>query len=627
MTALAPLLLMLLPAQAARVIVGVEDPARPAGLMAALVPADGTLDRCFGRARLCFVDLPRPTDAVLDRLRHTQGVRHVQRDGPMPLVGSAPPPPDDAAGTEDCPDQWELVSVDAAAAWQIADGRDAPVVAIQDGGFLKSHVELQGRTSGEWDYGDGDSSADISWNVGVPGHGTFIAGLVAAVPDNGQGRAGLAPHAQLNMQKIADSSGAFYWSYAIAAMADLADGDLGVRVLNYSIASSSSTEAFHDAVGALEDAGILLVAAAANCGSADCWDADNDQYPLYPASYTDPHVVAVAGSTQGDGFNSYSHFGVQSVDLAAPGVDLCSLGVGSDTDTVSSAGTSYAAPLVAAAAALIWEAHPDLNTTEVARVLRASSRDSAALADRVQSGGTLDAHAALTTAVPRTQAPVDALLPGDLAWTLGFENVGAAGLACWVLSHPDAIELVAVQDVQTGACWDLQTVGPGQTLELPDAGAVSPAQGQLSMACAPVDAHIVDAPVAHLRGRQMGTWDVQSRLVLTSDGADYLNSPYSAGSGDASGFLAWGASLQVSALSAEDSDPCGPADSGTGDTFAWPGDSDPPDTGAPAGADGAEDPGGCACAHGGGGAGLLLWGLLAAGLGSTRRRRLSAPGR
>ena len=119
--------------------------------------------------------------------------------------------------------------------------------------------------------------------------------------------------------------------------------------------------------------GCMLVTAAGNCGAARCADADNDQNPMYPGSFSYDHIVTVGASTQDDALSSYSHYGASSVDLAAPGADLCSAGVQGDDSYYSAGGTSYATPLVAATAALLLEAHPDLSTTELARVLRASA--------------------------------------------------------------------------------------------------------------------------------------------------------------------------------------------------------------------------------------------------------------
>ena len=278
------LLVTALPAHAAVWMVGFEAEAPPANLQRSLAANDIEVRRCFKRARFCVVEAPGLSEENLRSLRALPGVRYLEADRPMDLAPRAEPP--NAIGTKDCPDPWELDAIRATEAWAVVDGSDAPVIAVQDTGFLTSHVELDGRISGQFDYGNWDTNPEVEWASTVPDHGTFIAGMLVADPDNGLGRAGVAPYAKLNLQKIADNSGALYYSYAASAMADLADGDLGVRVLNYSIGSSSYTQSFYDAVAALEDVGILLVAAAGNCASAHCSDADNDANPMYPASFS-----------------------------------------------------------------------------------------------------------------------------------------------------------------------------------------------------------------------------------------------------------------------------------------------------------------------------------------------------
>lgn len=556
---------------------------------------------CFEAARVCWFEAD---DSERARIEALPGLRYVERDRPMP--GLAPPPvlevepdlapPSDRDGTEDCNDLWELELFGELS----VQGTEAPVVAIQDGGFRLTHEELEGRISGQWDYGDGDSQAELNWNVGVPAHGGFIGGMIAGRPDNDAGRAGLAPYAMLNLQKIADSSGALYWSYAIAAMDDLADGDLGVRVLNYSLGGASYTSGFYDAVQALESVDILVVAAAGNCASAHCWDADNDAHGFYPAGFAMDHVISVAGSTREDELNPYSHYGVSTVDLAAPGVDLCSLGAYSDDDYYTSGGTSYATPLVAATAALLLEAHPELSPLELGRVLRASAHETSALQDKVISGGRLDPAAALATAVPRLEQPQDLSLAGRGDWTLRPSNVGAeASRAVLLLFYPEGLEL---RDSPA-----LTRFEAGETLELPDAGSWT-ATAPGSLLELELSEHESEVESLVWIGRELGEHSVQTRLVLASEGADYLNAPYREGSTDPTGFLAWSSTLTVTEV-AEPAD--SPADSGL--------DSAPRDSeGGHDTGPGEELPGGCACSTGS--SSSLGWGLLML-LGLTRRRR------
>ncbi|MEY3212103.1 MAG: hypothetical protein RIT28_2584 [Pseudomonadota bacterium] len=448
-------------AWAGRALLGVEDPANPA-LAPAARALGAELLRCHSAPKVCVVEVPDDW-ADLSPLSTLPGVRFVEEDARLEAPVLAPIPRalyGDAGGTTDCAELWDLTALRATTVWDSVTGLSAAPIAIADSGFLATHEDLSGQILAQYDYGDGDSLAEVSWTAGVPGHGTFIAGLIAAVPDNDAGRAGLAPDAQLVLHKIADSSGALYISYAVDSMAALAEGSLGVRVLSYSLASSPRSEALGEAVAALGDAGILLVAAAGNCGSPSCSDANNDTFPLYPAGEEGEHILSVAGSTTSDTLNPYSHYGPESVDLAAPGVDLCSLDVGGEDDYAVASGTSYATPLVAAAAGLLWEAHPDLGAGDVAEILRASAKPSADLADKVRAGGRLDVVEAL--AAPWTVVTGSAL---DTGAALTLTNL-AAEADQRALIHCDAPG--ATLGATGPADLTSAEFGPGETIELPD---------------------------------------------------------------------------------------------------------------------------------------------------------------
>ena len=599
-------------------MVGVIGPEVVPLIEARAVALGGRVERCFEASRVCILRFPGMTRPPLDELSALPGVRYAEQDRPMdgvrPVGPSLPPVPSDAEGTDDCPDPWELETIGAPEAWERVDGTWAPVVAVQDSGFLLEHMEIQGRVSGQYDYGNGDNDPEIEWGSSVPAHGTFIGGVIAADPDNGRGRAGVAPYGQLNLQKIADDDGALYFSYAVWALGDLADGDLGVGVLNYSIAGSSYTSAFYDAVAALEGVGILMVVAAGNCGSAHCSDADNDANPMYPGNFDLEHVVTVASSTRDDGFNSYSHYGQRSVDLAAPGEDICSCGAYGIDDFYTSGGTSYATPLVAASAALIMEAHPDLTTTEVARVLRASAEDVPAWEDKVRSGGRLDLAAALATAVPRMDAVADVAIDGEGVLSIDIDNPGDPGEVWLVLEHPEAFDVARVEDLNTDQRWTLERFDGGSTVELPDAGALELPDGvRVAVAHGPVGQHASASLQLTLRGREVGSWDASARVAMVSDGADYLNAPYDVGDPDSTGFLALGFQVRVTDASAD----TGWEDTGLATDSDEPGDSTPAEDTGPVGDTGADEPGGCGCGGGAAGGGLL--GLL--GLGLVVRRR------
>lgn len=427
------------------VLVGIEGEPPDLGALG------GAWAACFRSSRVCVA---RGVDP--EQVARLPGVRYAELDRPMSLAAGPA-----ITSTPQCPDPHELEQISVEAAWDLVRGVDAPVVAVQDSGFRASHTDLAGRVVGGWDYGDGDGVPEVTWSSGVPEHGTFVSGIVAA-NDDAVGRTGVAPEAGLFLQKIADRNGALYFSYAIAAMDDLATGHAEVGVLNYSIASLDPPQAFEDAVAALQAADVLVVTAAANCPYPSCSDADNDRFPVYPASYDLPHVVAVASLRPDGTLDPYSHYGATSVALAAPGADVCSLGVANDDQWLVASGTSYATPVVAGVAALVREAWPRLSAPEVARVLCGSADPTPALAGKVACGA-VRADVAVDTPVGVLTDVPDLVVDGQGTWVLSLDSRAAAGEVEVVLELPP--ELVTIgEKVRVIAI--LPADGPS-TLELP----------------------------------------------------------------------------------------------------------------------------------------------------------------
>ncbi len=585
-------------AAASPAILGVERPVDEAVVAEAVARSGGALRRCFVAAGVCTADFPG--DPPIDALRALPFVRYAHRDA---LIG--PMPTSAAVATPECPDPWDMVAVRAVDAWAVADGGSGPLVAVQDSGFRVSHEDLVGAVNSQWDYGNGDSVAEVEPSSGVPGHGTFIAGVIAA-RDNEVGRSGVAPGCQLYLQKIADDRGALYFSYAIDALGNLAtSGADRVRVLNYSIASTSYDAGLADAIealGALDNGGVVVVAAAANCLSPYCGDADNDAYPVYPANLDFPHVLSVANHDRDGSLNPYSHYGAETVDLAAPGTDLCSLDVGSDRAYLVASGTSYAAPMVAGASALVLDAHPDLTAAEVVRIVRASVVAEAALAGRVATGGRLDAWRAVNPALPRLSAVDDVSFVDDGAFVLGVEGPAAEGVIAALILHGPSLT------VRDGAGYAVTRVEAGGTVEVPGEGEVTvPTEGALVVAELP--AHASTMVEVGLEAVEEADVDVTIRVVASSEGAAAVVAPVD-GAADATGAPALVFHVAATVTPPEDTGEV-PVDTGdpteteapedTGDPGPGPVDSGPSESAGPP-----KDAGGCGCASSStGGAGLL----------------------
>ena len=463
--------------------------------------------RCYPAAGLCVLE----TRAAAADIAARPGVRYVEAD--RPLLERAPSPTQQLPGPPGGCSPWELSELNMSSVWSGGIDGSGEAVAVMDSGFRLSHEGLAGRISGQYDYGDDDGVPEVSWYSGIPGHGTFIAGIIAGREDGG--RPGLAPGATLELLRIADSSGALYYSYAVEALAAMAEGDWAARVVNYSLAGSGPTAAFTDAVEALEGAGVLLVAAAGNCGYPSCADANNDSDPLYPASYSGEHILSVASAGPGGERNPYSHYGPQSVDLAAPGVDICSLGVDSDTETVVGSGTSYAAPMVAAAAALLWQAHPELTPSEVRAVITGTAASSPAWTGLTVSGGVLDVEAALAAPVPDldTADGEHDLAAGADAWQLTVGNRGGEGAVALVLEFESGDS--GALELSGDAGWALGLFSAGEAVTLPDGTSMTAAEpGVVLTGTLPADAETAVSVRTFAEGE--GSWIIRAQVFSSA---------------------------------------------------------------------------------------------------------------
>ncbi|MFK8112089.1 MAG: S8 family serine peptidase [Rubripirellula sp.] len=244
------------------------------------------------------------------------------------------------------------------------------------------------------------------------GHGTHVSGTIGAIGNNGIGVVGLNWQSSLMSLRILDNNNQADASAAIRAVnyakemrASLTVDDNGrvlsganVRVLNNSWGQPGGfDQALETAIGDSGNEGILFVAAAGN-GNVLGNGVDNDATPFYPASYELENVIGVsAQSADGSGLATFSNFGANSVDIAAPGVGVRSTLQGSAIGAAN--GTSMASPHVAGTAALIWGLLPEASVAEVRAAILENAFDVPALQGVVSAGGRLDAAAAINADV------------------------------------------------------------------------------------------------------------------------------------------------------------------------------------------------------------------------------------
>ena len=293
-----------------------------------------------------------------------------------------------AALTPDDPrfaEQWSLnnvgqtgglvdADIDAPESWDITTGSAETIVAVIDTGVDARHPDLAANMwvnpreipgNGIDDDGNGYvddvNGYDFLNKDGDPsddhGHGTHVAGIIAAAGNNGTGVSGVTWRARIMSLKFLGADGSGFTSDAVNAVLYAADN--GARVMNNSWGGWGYSQALRDAIAAANDAGILFVAAAGNDSN------NNDMNPFYPAAYDVPNVAAVAASDKYDARTWFTNFGSRSVLLAAPGQDILSTVPPTGNACCSDpsgytllSGTSMAAPHVSGAAALLLAQDP-----------------------------------------------------------------------------------------------------------------------------------------------------------------------------------------------------------------------------------------------------------------------------
>jgi PKD repeat protein len=251
--------------------------------------------------------------------------------------------------------QWYLYKIKAPQAWDIQTGNTAIKVAIVDDAMQIAHSDLQGMTLSGFDIADND--ADVNPPATAWDHGTHIGGLIGANTNNGTGMASLAFGVKLLPIKITSDSSpnvliSEYEGVAFAV-------NQGARVINMSWGASVPSQTGLAVINEAYNSGVVLVAAAGNDGNSNV---------NYPAGYQG--VISVGATNNIDVRASFSNYG-SSVDISAPGSQIWSLAPNNGTSVKN--GTSFAAPLVSAAAALLLSANPSLSPSEVESCLLASA--------------------------------------------------------------------------------------------------------------------------------------------------------------------------------------------------------------------------------------------------------------
>jgi subtilisin family serine protease len=263
--------------------------------------------------------------------------------------------------------------IDAPQAWTLQRGRNqahnGPIIAVIDTGVDYRHPDLKenmwtnpGEIPGDGIDNDGNGVIDDvhGYNAfddtGDPmdrqSHGTHVAGTIGAQGNNRTGVVGVNQEANIMAVKIFNDQGS---TNAAAIIRGIQYADkMGARVANNSWGGGAPNRGIY---AAFAESPAMHLVASGNDGK------NNDVSPSYPANYDLRNIISVAATDHNDNLASFSNYGAEQVDLAAPGVDIISTVPGGRYSSMS--GTSMAAPHVTGAAALVVSQYPEISNDEL----------------------------------------------------------------------------------------------------------------------------------------------------------------------------------------------------------------------------------------------------------------------
>lgn len=281
------------------------------------------------------------------------------------------------------PNEWHLAKMHTAAAWDSTKGGGI-TVAILDTGTDCTHPDLALNCVAGWNFYDNNSNT-----TDPHGHGTKVAGTVAAIGENLAGVAGVAYQAKVMPIRISDPTGMGYWSAVANGIVWAADRGARVATNSYESTNSASVQS---AAKYLQDKGGIFLAAAGNSGAL--------LTGINAAS-----VVTVGATDGNDAKASWSNYGPQ-IDVTAPGVSIYTTSLGGAYGTAS--GTSFATPNTAAVFALIFSLKPSLSSAQAESILKSSAIDlGVAGRDDIYGSGRVDAAQAITATLSTTTPTPD----------------------------------------------------------------------------------------------------------------------------------------------------------------------------------------------------------------------------
>jgi type VII secretion-associated serine protease mycosin len=265
-------------------------------------------------------------------------------------------PPVHAASDPLIAQQWGIFAIGADRVWAVTTGKGVTVAVVDSGSGPHPDLAenlLPGRSFlNSTETPDGDDK-------NTSGHGSHVAGIIAAAANNGIGGSGVAPHAKILPIRVLNQAGEGTTGPVASGVRFAADN--GAKVINLSLGGISESSVLTEAIQYATEKGALVVAAAGNGGPNDA--------PKWPAALDlTIAVTAVDPANNPPIFDQRGDY----IDIAAPGTNIVSTAKG---DYFVENGTSMAAGFVAGAAALLFAAEPRVTNAQVRDILLRTATD------------------------------------------------------------------------------------------------------------------------------------------------------------------------------------------------------------------------------------------------------------
>ncbi len=407
---------------------------------------------------LNVLDVPEESsEAVMESLRQSGMFAYVERDYYAHLAnGTTPNDPSFA-------NQWYLPQISAPQAWSISTGSPSIVVAVIDSGVDGTHPDLAPKLVPGWNF-----VANSANTTDLVGHGTAVAGTVAAASNNNIGIAGVSWNSQIMPLVVVDTNE--YASYSNIAAAIQYAVDHGAGVINISIGGTSSSSVLQSAVDYAWGKNVVIFASAMNNSSST---------PNYPAACN--HAIAVSATDSTDSLAYFSNYG-SWIAVAAPGTNILTTVVGGGYGYWY--GTSFSSPIATGVASLALAVNPSLTAPALVSLLEQNTDDLGTPGFDTSFGwGRVNAYKVLTAVQPPpsvTTAPLTASLNAGQTQQFTASVVGTTNTAVtWSVSP--ALGSISAAGLYTAPA----TVAAPQTVTV-TAAAVGGATGTATVTLVPV---------------------------------------------------------------------------------------------------------------------------------------------